>query len=251
MIVLDRATKTFSKDGVFTFDLTVERGTSLGVIGPSGAGKSTLLHMVAGFVALDAGHVGLDGVNYTHSAPAQRPISMVFQANNLFDHLDVAVNVGLGINPRFKRSHQAMDQVRDALAQVGLLGFEDRRPTSLSGGEAQRVALARALVRDTPILLLDEPFAALGPSMRQGFSSLLSAMQKERALTMLVVSHAPTELIGLCDQLAFVLDGKIAAHGEAGSMLETPPHPALAAYLGHPFERLSDTNDMALSLSTR
>ena len=242
MIVLEGATKRFSDYGAFAFDLTVERGSSLGVIGPSGAGKSTLLQMVAGFIELDGGQIGLEGVDHTHSAPAQRPVSMVFQANNLFDHLDVAVNVGLGITPRFRRSHQAMDQVVEALAQVGLEGFEDRRPVSLSGGEAQRVALARALVRDKPILLLDEPFAALGPSMRQDFSSLLSAMQKERGLTMLTVSHAPTELNGLCDRLAFVLDGHVAALGETASMLNDPPHPALAAYLGRRVEPSFDVH---------
>lgn len=232
MIKLTGATRRFSQEGTFRFDLEVGEGQSLGVIGASGAGKSTLLQMIAGFVELDSGAIELAGQDHSASAPAERPISMVFQSNNLFDHLDVATNVGLGISPRFRKAGEPMEKVLDALAQVGLAGFEDRRPTSLSGGEAQRVALARALVRDKPILLLDEPFAALGPSMRADFTALLSAMQKDRGLTMLTVSHAPTELRGLCERLAFVYDGEIAVMGETAAMLANPPHPALADYLG-------------------
>ncbi len=232
MITLNAAQKRFSDERAFSFDLEIGAGQSWGVIGPSGSGKSTLLHMLAGFLELDAGHVLLGGQDHTQSEPAQRPISMVFQSNNLFDHLDVATNVGLGISTRFKRSGAPMQRVSDALAQVGLAGFEGRKPTGLSGGEAQRVALARALVRDKPILLLDEPFAALGPSMRQEFTALLSAMQRKNKLTMVTVSHAPDELLDLCDHLAFVYKGGIAATGDARAMLDTPPHPALAAYLG-------------------
>jgi len=232
MIKLTGATRRFSQEGIFRFDLVVAEGQSLGVIGASGAGKSTLLKMIAGFVELDSGTIELAGQDHSASTPAERPISMVFQSNNLFDHLDVATNVGLGISPRFRKAGELMEKVRDALAQVGLAGFENRRPTSLSGGEAQRVALARALVRDKPILLLDEPFAALGPSMRADFTALLSTMQKKRGLTMLTVSHAPNELQGLCKRLAFVYNGEIAVMGETAAILPDPPHPALADYLG-------------------
>ena len=232
MIGLSGAARRFSDDGAFSFDLEVAEGESLGLIGASGAGKSTLLQMIAGFVDLDSGTIRLAGQDHSHSEPARRPVSMVFQSNNLFDHLDVAMNVGLGISPRFRRSGKALERVRDALAQVGLAGFADRRPASLSGGEAQRVALARALVRDKPILLLDEPFAALGPSMRADFTGLLSAMQRERGLTMVTVSHSPSELPGLCERLAFVFDGGVAAIGPTADMLNDPPHPALSDYLG-------------------
>ncbi|MGD1888652.1 MAG: ATP-binding cassette domain-containing protein, partial [Cohaesibacteraceae bacterium] len=117
---------------------------------------------------------------------------------------------------------------------VGLGGFEGRRVSSLSGGEAQRVALARALVRDRPILLLDEPFAALGPSMRRDFTQLVSTMQKEKQLTMLTVSHTPQELTDLCDELAFINDGTITARGPVETMLNGSDNSDLRDYLGHP-----------------
>lgn len=233
MISVRGATKQLSDTAQFRFDLEVDRGVSLGIIGSSGAGKSTLLQMIAGFLPLDGGLIELDGVDYRASDPAVRPVSMVFQSNNVFDHLDVATNVGLGISPNFRKSSESLGVVKEALASVGLDGFEARRASGLSGGEAQRVALARALVRDKPILLLDEPFAALGPSMRADFTQLVRTMQKEKGLTMLTVSHAPDELAGLCEELAFVADGQIAARGATRAMLDSPQNRALAAYLGH------------------
>ncbi|MEM1286003.1 MAG: ATP-binding cassette domain-containing protein [Pseudomonadota bacterium] len=218
----------------FTYDLSVATGVSLGVIGPSGAGKSTLLHLIAGFLQPVSGIVELEGVDHSRSDPSRRPVSMVFQANNLFDHLDVATNVGLGISPSFHRGAREMGRVSDALDRVGLGGFESRKVPSLSGGEAQRVALARALVRDRPILLLDEPFAALGPSMRRDFTQLVSAMQKEKQLTMLTVSHTPQELTDLCDELAFINDGTITARGPVETMLNGSSNSDLRDYLGHP-----------------
>ncbi len=232
MIEISNVSLRLSDEATFAFDCVVAGGESLGIIGPSGAGKSTLLQLVAGFVSPTSGSVRLDGVDHTATLPSARPVSIVFQSNNLFDHLDVATNIGLGINPAFRRGSDAMNQVSEALAAVDLAGFENRRPANLSGGEAQRVALARALVRHRPILLLDEPFAALGPSMREDFVKLLAQVQKERGLTMLTVSHTPDELAALCGRLAFVHEGTIAAVGSAKAMLEQPPHAALARYLG-------------------
>lgn len=232
MISVRGATKRFSDAAQFSFDLQVDQGASLGIIGASGAGKSTLLQMLAGFLPLDEGLIELDGVDHRNSDPASRPVSMVFQSNNVFDHLDVATNVGLGISPNFRKTSESLILVKEALASVGLEGFEARRAAGLSGGEAQRVALARALVRDKPILLLDEPFAALGPSMRADFTRLVRAMQRDNGMTMLTVSHAPDELTGLCEELAFIAEGQIAARGETQAMLSAPPHRALAAYLG-------------------
>ncbi|MEM6712970.1 MAG: ATP-binding cassette domain-containing protein [Pseudomonadota bacterium] len=243
MIEIEGAKVQFDDGPSFTFSLTVGRGERIGLIGPSGAGKSTLLSIIAGFLPLDAGRLVLDGVDHSLSEPAARPVTMMFQANNLFDHLDVATNVGLGISPRFKKKGGALSLVQEALAEVGLAGFEERGATGLSGGEAQRVALARALVRDKPILLLDEPFAALGPSMREAFSQKLTAMAQARGLTVLIVSHSPDDLLGLCDRLAFVSDRQIAAEGETAEMLDNPPTEDLARYLGRSSQRMSSRSN--------
>ncbi len=120
------------------FDLEVEAGAFLAVIGPSGAGKSTLLNLIAGFERAVSGTISLMGEDRTHAAPAERPVTTVFQEHNLFPHLDVWSNVALGKATDLKLDAAGEEQVRTALGRVGLAGLERRKPKELSGGERQR-----------------------------------------------------------------------------------------------------------------
>ena len=163
----------------FVLDITVDAGAVAAIIGPSGAGKSTLLNLIAGFETPQAGRVLIDGRDVGGLLPAARPVSMVFQDNNLFAHLDVATNVALGINPSGRPTAAQKRAVADALARLGLAGMAGRYPGELSGGERGRVALARATLRDRPVLLLDEPFAALGPALRADMLDLLRAPARD------------------------------------------------------------------------
>ena len=151
-------------------DLEIKGGTTA-IIGPSGGGKSTLLLAIAGFVELATGDISVGPRLITHTEPAKRPVTLLFQENNLFPHMTVFQNTGLGVRPDLKLSKPQIEQVEDALEKVGLAGMGTRRPSELSGGQRQRVALARALLRDRPVLMLDEPFAALGPALRHGGSA--------------------------------------------------------------------------------
>src|SRR5262249_51735110 len=159
------------------------RGECLAIIGPSGAGKTTLLSLLAGFEHAEGGLILIEGRDVTRLGPAERPVSMVFQEHNLFAHLTVAANVGLGIHPGLRLAADDRARVSAALAQVGLAGMESRLPSQLSGGERQRVALARTLVRNRPVLLLDEPFVALGPALRRDMLDLVNALRAARGLT--------------------------------------------------------------------
>lgn len=214
------------------FDATIEAGTIAAVIGPSGAGKSTLLNIIAGFEKPDSGRVVIGETNVTAKDPAERPVSMVFQENNLFSHLSVAINVALGIKPRLTADLEDRATVSAALKRVGLSGFEDRLPGTLSGGERQRVAIARALVRRRPVLLLDEPFAALGPRLRRDMLSLVQALQAETAMTMLLVTHQPDDAIGIADTIVFLDQGRTVASGPASGFFQRLDIPGLADYLG-------------------
>ncbi|RWH16475.1 ATP-binding cassette domain-containing protein, partial [Mesorhizobium sp.] len=147
----------------FRFDVEFAAGRITAIMGPSGSGKSTLLNLVAGFESPNAGKVLIGGIDVDNAPPSARPVSMVFQENNLFAHLSVEANVGLGRSPSLKLTADDHRAVAEALGRVGLAGKEKRLPRELSGGERQRVALARVLIRDRPVLLLDEPFASLGP----------------------------------------------------------------------------------------
>ncbi len=141
-------------------DLHIREGTRVAVLGPSGAGKSTLLSAIAGFQPLSRGQIFWHEIQLPDT-PAKRPISMVFQDNNLFPHLTVAENVGLGLRPDLNLSEEEHSRVTQALSRVGLADMASRKPAQLSGGQMARVALARVLLRDRPLLLLDEPLARL------------------------------------------------------------------------------------------
>lgn len=191
------------------FDLAVEAGESVAIIGPSGAGKSTLLNLIAGFEVPLSGSIRLSGIAVDALPPARRPVTMVFQDHNLFAHLSIFDNVALGIDPGLKLKNGDGACVDAALAEVGLAGLGQRKPEQLSGGERQRAALARALVRNRPLLLLDEPFAALGPKLRREMLDLVSALRRTRGLTVLFVSHQPEDAHHGADRVAFIQAGQV------------------------------------------
>ena len=214
------------------FDLAVPAGAIAAVIGPSGAGKSTMLSLIAGFDLPSAGTIRIGGVDVSADPPARRPVSMVFQDHNLFTHLDVWTNVALGLSPHLVLSTDQKQRVTAALQRVGLDGFEHRLPAQLSGGERSRVALARVLVRDRPVLLLDEPFAALGPALRKEMLGLLKDLARETAVTMLMVTHQPEDARFLAGLTAFVDAGQVLALRPTAELFAATDIPALTAYLG-------------------
>lgn len=217
-------------------DLEVRPGAVVAVMGPSGGGKSTLLAAVAGFVAPAAGRVLWDGRDLGDLPPGRRPVSVLFQDNNLFPHLTVAQNVGLGLRPALRLTAPERARVEDALARVGLGGLGCRRPAALSGGQAGRAALARVLLEAQPLVLLDEPFAALGPAQRAEMLDLTVAALGARGATLLMVTHEPRD--------AARSGGGRTGGGRAGGVIvvdggvAAPPVPweaaaeALRGYLG-------------------
>ena len=209
MIRLD---KVFLADNIMpmTFDLHVAAGERIAIVGPSGAGKSTLLNLIAGFVLPTQGNIWLNGENHTRSAPYERPVSMLFQENNLFPHLTVQQNLALGLKTSLKLTALEQDQIEQVADAVGLTSFLSRLPNSLSGGQKQRVALARCLLRDKPILLLDEPFSALDPELRLDMLNLIDELCHSKNLTLLLVTHQPSELTGKVDRMLRIENGRIS-----------------------------------------
>ena len=193
-----------------TFDLQVAAGERIAIVGPSGAGKSTLLNLIAGFVLPTQGNIWLNGENHTRSAPYERPVSMLFQENNLFPHLTVQQNLALGLKTTLKLTALEQDQIEQVADAVGLTSFLSRLPNSLSGGQKQRVALARCLLRDKPILLLDEPFSALDPELRMEMLNLIDELCHSKKLTLLLVTHQPSELTGKVDRMLRIENGRIS-----------------------------------------
>jgi thiamine transport system ATP-binding protein len=228
---LDKAAFAYGETR-FVFDAGFPASAITAVMGASGSGKSTLLNLVAGFEVPQAGRVLIGGQDVTALPPSARPVSMVFQENNLFSHLSVEDNVGLGRSPSLRLTADDRAAIAGALERTGLAGKAKRLPRELSGGERQRVALARVLVRERPVLLLDEPFASLGPALREDMLALVAGMQAERRMTVLFVTHQPEDARRIADHVVFIADGEVAASGAAAGFFSGEGPEAFRRYAG-------------------
>lgn len=215
------------------FTLSLQAAERVALLGPSGAGKSTLLSLVAGFLPPHSGTILLNGVDHTHSTPAQRPVSMLFQENNLFAHLTVAQNIGLGLHPGLRLNAAQQQQVRQIAQRVGLEECLERLPGALSGGQRQRAALARCLVREKPLLLLDEPFSALDPALRKEMLMLVDEACRERQLTLLMVSHSLEDAAQIAARSVLVVDGRIYWDGATDALLRGETEAAAVLGISH------------------
>ncbi|MCO6388224.1 thiamine ABC transporter ATP-binding protein [Aliihoeflea sp. 40Bstr573] len=229
---LDQVRFAYPGGAVMRFDIDIAAGSVVALLGASGSGKSTLLHLVAGFEAPQGGRILIERTDVTELDPAKRPVSMVFQENNLFHHLSVAQNVGLGRSPGLRLSGQDRTDIAEALADVGLAGKEERLPSELSGGERQRVAIARALVRQRPLLLLDEPFASLGPALRADMVELVRALASKTGMTIVFVTHQPEDARALAGRIIFLADGTVAADGPAETFFGPDAPSVFSDYAG-------------------
>lgn len=200
------------------------------VMGPSGAGKSTLLGMIAGFTPLNAGVITFEGRDISGLSPSARPVSILFQDNNLFPHLSIAENVGLGLRGGLKLSAADDAKIAEVLQEVGLGDMGDRKPAALSGGQQSRAALARVLLGGRSIVLLDEPFAALGPRLKEEMLDLVRERLVPLGRTVVMVSHDPTDAKRIADRVCLVADGQIHAPLSTAELFDNPPD-ALRDYL--------------------
>ncbi len=213
-------------------DLTVETGRITALLGPSGAGKTTVMKLIAGLLSPDAGQITLAGRSLLPLPPERRGVVMVFQNPLLFPHLTVAENVGFGLRMRGLPASEIAPRVEAMLERTRLTGLGPRRPVELSGGQAQRVALARALVLQPDLLLLDEPLSSLDPALRDEMRSLIITLQRELAVTTLVVTHDQTEAVILADRIALLLDGQLAQDATPDEIYRRPASLAVARFFG-------------------
>ncbi len=214
-------------------DLDIEPGELLALLGPSGSGKTTLLRLIAGLDRPDGGTIDLGNrrvAGGTGFVPAERRgVGMVFQDWALFPHLSVASNVGFGLPKGERRRSPRIDE---ALRQVGLSGFGDRRIDTLSGGQQQRVALARALAPRPRVVLLDEPFSNLDAGLRAAVRGEVRHTLRAIGVTGVFVTHDRDEAFALGDRVAVIRDGRIAQVGRPADVYACPADPWVASFLG-------------------
>ena len=214
-----------------TADWAVAAGERVALIGPSGAGKSTLLMALAGFFAAKEGRILWQGRDLAGVSPGDRPLTILFQDQNLFPHLTLAQNLGLGVSPTLRLTPAQTEQVETALTRVGLAGMGGRKPGQLSGGQQGRAALARALLRARPVLLLDEPFAALGPALKAEMLELLDEVATSTGAAVLMVTHDPSDAKRFAGKTVLVADGVAQTPVATAELFANPPQ-ALRDYLG-------------------
>ena len=206
LITINNISKSF--DGVpvlENLDLYVRQNEFLTLLGPSGCGKTTLLRILGGFEEPDTGSILFEGKDITSLAPNKRALNTVFQKDTLFYHMSVADNIAFGLKIKGKPKTYIQEKVHYALGLVGLDGFGERFPDSLSGGQAQRVQIARAIVNEPKVLLLDEPLSALDLKLRQDMQYELIRLKEELGITFIYVTHDQEDIYNE-PQNAFVAD---------------------------------------------
>lgn len=190
-------------------NISLEPDKIYAVVGPSGAGKSTFLNLISGFASISSGTIIWNGQEISNLPPAKRSVSILFQDNNLFPHLSVWRNLALAVTHWPKISRDNEEKLKAVMSEVGILGLENRKPSQLSGGQQSRVALARVLLQKNKILLLDEPFSALGPSLKDQMLELIKKIAKNKKLLVLMVTHEPADAKKVASQTLVVKDKKV------------------------------------------
>ncbi len=191
------------------FDTEFPRHGIHAILGRSGSGKSTLLNLVGGYLQAASGTIHWESTLLDPLPPSERPVNTLFQSDNLFAHLSVADNIGLGLDPRLKLSASQRTQIEDALRDIGMPGFGKRKPGSLSGGERQRVGLARCLLRARPILLLDEPFGALDGNTRADMLALTRDLIARIKPCVLMVTHDADDADAIGADIVEIAEGSV------------------------------------------
>ena len=213
-------------------DLDVNDGEFFSLLGPSGCGKTTTLRMIGGFEQPTSGLIELQGRDVTWLPPYQRNVNTVFQNYALFPHLTVFENVAFGLRRKGLRDAEIRSRVTDMLRLVELPGYEQRKPSQVSGGQAQRVALARALVNRPAVLLLDEPLGALDLKLRKQMQVELKRIQQEVGITFIYVTHDQEEAMTMSDRIAVMSRGRYEQLGDPEQLYERPATRFVAGFLG-------------------
>ena len=213
-------------------DLEVLDGEFFSLLGPSGCGKTTTLRMIGGFEEPTSGLIELQGEDVTWLPPFRRNVNTVFQSYALFPHLTIFDNVAFGLRRKHVRESEVKSRVREMLELVELPGFERRKPTQISGGQAQRVALARALINKPAVLLLDEPLGALDLKLRKQMQVELKRIQQEVGITFIYVTHDQEEAMTMSDRIAVMNRGRYEQLGDPESLYERPTTRFVAGFLG-------------------
>lgn len=192
------------------------------LLGNSGAGKSTLLNLIAGHLKPDTGNILIKGQNILHLKPNERNIGLIFQNSLLFPHMNVFENISYGLKLNKIDKKELETQVNLWLKRMNLVGYHQRMPNELSGGEKKRVAIARAMITNPRLFLMDEPLSGLDPKLRNEMLELINKIQRETSVAILYITHDFEEALRISDEISVIKDGQIIHSGTPESLLFDP-----------------------------
>ncbi|MBC8043044.1 MAG: ABC transporter ATP-binding protein [Rhizobacter sp.] len=232
-VTLEHIHKSYGDRAVLgDLSLTIEAGEFFVLLGQSGCGKTTLLKIIAGLIEPERGTVKFDDEVVAHRPPETRGSVYLFQEALLFPFLTVEENIAFGLKMRGVSKSEQRERASSALIQIGLKGFEKRRPSELSGGQQQRVSLARALVLQPKVLLLDEPLSGLDAALRDEMRRLLLALHAELKMTTVMVTHDQMEAAVMGRQIGVMIGGQLEQVGTPHEIFQHPETPAVARFIG-------------------
>lgn len=236
-IVLENISKKYDNADRFSvkdFNIKIQQNEFIVFVGPSGCGKSTTLRMIAGLEDITEGNLYLNGKRMNDVAPKDRGIAMVFQNYSLYPHLNVYENIGFGLKIRKVPKEQMNSKIRQAAKILDLTSQLEKKPSELSGGQRQRVALGRAIVKESDIMLMDEPLSNLDAKLRVSMRKEIVELQQKLESTVIYVTHDQTEAMTMATRIVCMNNGVIQQIGTPKELYENPTNLFVAGFLGSP-----------------
>ncbi|AYM84248.1 sn-glycerol-3-phosphate ABC transporter ATP-binding protein UgpC [Agrobacterium tumefaciens] len=245
---IDKITKAFGSLTVIPeLSLTIEDGEFCVLVGPSGCGKSTLLRIIAGLEPISSGRVLVDGADMSDAEPPERGVAMVFQSYALYPHMNVARNIGFGLEIARTPAAEIGERVGRAAGKLKLSSYLKRKPRELSGGQRQRVAIGRAMTRKPKLFLLDEPLSNLDAALRVGMRVEIARLKAELGCTMIYVTHDQVEAMTLADKIVVMNGGHIEQIGSPLALYQRPANLFVAGFIGSPAMNLLKARVVAVA----
>ncbi len=221
-------------EAVHGLDLEIADGELMVVVGPSGCGKTTVLRMIAGLETVSSGDIRIGDEVVNEVPPRDRDVAMVFQNYALYPQMNVAANIGFGLQMRKLPKSEVASRVRDAAQVLGLTDVLTRRPGQLSGGQRQRVAMGRAIVREPHVFLMDEPLSNLDAKLRVQMRGEVARVQRRIGVAAIYVTHDQTEAMTLGDRVAVMRDGFLQQCDTPQALYDRPVNTFVAGFIGSP-----------------
>lgn len=236
ILKLDKIDKIYNEDikAVSGVSITIEEGEFIALLGPSGCGKTTTLRMIAGLEEISGGELTLYGERANNLRPDKRNIGMVFQDYALIPHMNVFDNVAYPLKIAKKSKEEIQKTIMEVVEMVQLEEYLKKKPGELSGGQRQRVALARALVKDTNLVLMDEPLSNLDVELRASARKDILEINRKIGKTIIYVTHDQIEAMTMADRIVVMKKGIVQQIGTGKEIYHNPENEFVAKFIGNP-----------------